>query len=174
LVNENSVNPLVAADRDLVTNPMASFASLFTPKYGADGPKDSDHNGVADTDAIQYSLGLNSDPTHNNSGIKDTATGLDVFLFLEGGKVVGHAGNASGPIVFTISVDANTGEMTLDQVRAVVHDDPNDPVEANASAVKLSAADLINLKVTITDGDGDKDSQTRDIGNLFKFEDAWP
>jgi hypothetical protein len=30
---------------------VASFASLFTPKYGADGPKDS-HNGVADTDAF--------------------------------------------------------------------------------------------------------------------------
>jgi hypothetical protein len=172
--NENSVAPLVVADRDLVTNAKASFASLFTPNFGGDGPKDSDHNGVADPDAIQYSLGLNSDPAHNNSGVKDTESGLDVFLFLEGGKVVGHAGNASGPIVFTISVDTNTGEVTLDQVRAVVHNDPDDAIETGASAVGLATADLINIKVTITDGDLDKSSQTRDIGDLFKFEDAGP
>ena len=34
-----------------------------------------------------------------------------------------------GNRVFTITVDADTGDVTLDQVRAVVHDDPADPDE---------------------------------------------
>ena len=172
--NNSTVNPLVVADRDFVTDAKASFASLFTPNFGADGPKDLNHDGVADLDAVQYTLGLNIDPGHNDSGVKDTQSGLEVYLFLEAGEVVGRAGDSNGEIVFVISVDANSGEVTLDQRRAVVHDDPSDPVETGNSAVALSSADLINITMTLTDGDGDKDSATRNIGDAFRFEDGGP
>ena len=44
-------------------------------------------------------------------------------------------------LVFTVSVDAS-GVVTLSQSRAVVHNDPNDPVEAGSPA-QLAAANLI-------------------------------
>jgi hypothetical protein len=54
-----------------------------------------------------------------------------------------------------------------------VHDDPTDPDESSSPA-QLSAANLITLTATITDGDGDTDAATRDIGDAFKFEDDGP
>ena len=41
--------------------------------------------------------------------------------------------------MFTITLNADTGDVTLDQVRAVVHDDPTDPDESDSPA-ELSAA----------------------------------
>ncbi len=89
----------------------------------------------------------------------------------EGTVVTGSS--ASGGTVFTITVDAETGEVTLNQSRAVVHGDPTDGDEADTPA-KLSAADLVTLTATIIDGDLDTDSATRDIGLAFNFEDDGP
>ena len=66
-----------------------------------------------------------------------------------------------------------TGDVTLDQVRAVVHDDPADPDEPGASAATL-AANLVTLTATITDGDGDTDTAVANIGGAFQFEDDGP
>lgn len=55
----------------------------------------------------------------------------------------------------------------------MVHDDPSDPDESGSPAV-LSAASLITLTATITDGDLDTDEDTADIGDAFKFEDDGP
>jgi hypothetical protein len=63
--------------------------------------------------------------------------------------------------------------VTLDQVRAVVHDDPADPDESSSPA-QLSAATLVTLTAKIIDGDGDSDTATRDIGLAFKFKDDGP
>src|SRR6185503_17198929 len=81
--------------------------------------------------------------------------------------------SATGGTVFTITLNAATGEVTLDQVRAVVHDDPADPDESSSPA-QLSAASLVTLTATIIDGDGDTNTATRDIGDAFKFEDDGP
>ena len=124
--------------------------------------------------AIDYTLGLSVSGAP--SGLIDTATGDHVFLFLEGGQVIGRAGDdaaaaASGPAVFTLSVD-DSGVVTLDQLRAVVHDDPLDPDEATSPATLL--ANLVTLTATITDGDGDTNSATLNIGASLKFEDDGP
>ena len=55
----------------------------------------------------------------------------------------------------------------------MVHDDPPDPVRERSPAV-LAAANLVTLTATITDGDLDTDTATRDIGDAFKFEDDGP
>ncbi len=72
--------------------------------------------------------------------------------------MVGRAG-AGGPLVFTVSVDA-LGNVTLDQLRAVVHPNaanPDDPVS-------LAADSLVTLTATVTDRDGDSTSATAAIG----------
>ncbi|WP_281407791.1 DUF5801 repeats-in-toxin domain-containing protein [Mesorhizobium sp. M2E.F.Ca.ET.209.01.1.1] len=155
---------LTVDETTLATNATASFAGAFTPNFGADGPLDADHNGVADAGAVTYALGFNAGST----GLVDTATGQAVVLSLEGGQVVGRAG-AGGAIVFTVSTDAS-GNVTLDQQRAVVHSDPNNPND-NAT---LSAANLVTLTATVTDGDGDHASQTINIGTSLNFHDDGP
>ncbi|RYX18878.1 hypothetical protein D7267_16115, partial [Legionella pneumophila] len=88
----------------------------------------------------------------------DTASGNQVFLFLEEGIVVGREGSdaleaATGDVVFNIRVDGS-GNVTLDQVRAVVHDNPLDSDETSEPA-RLNAANLVTLTAVATDKDGD-------------------
>ena len=155
-----------------------SFADLFTSAFGADGFKDADDNNVEDADAISYALSVSSAGV--DSGLVDTISGDKIYLFLQGGVVNGRVGldndagsNAAGAVAFSISVNADTGAVTLTQNNSVVHNDPNDPVETGLSAAGISAV-LVKLTATITDGDGDTDTATRNIGDAFKFEDDGP
>ncbi len=159
---------LCVDDTTLDTNDSANFADNFTvdsSSYGNDG---------AGSTVSAFSLAISSSGV--DSGIDDTATGNDVLLFLESGVVVGREGSSSGAIVFTVSVDAD-GEVTLDQQRAVVHDDPNDHDEASSPAM-LSGANTVTLTRTdtITDKDGDShsDSATLDLTSALKFKDDGP
>ena len=107
------------------------------------------------------------------SGLTDTLSNESVVLTEEGGDVVGRT-SVGGLEVFRVSVDENTGDVSMTQSRSVVHDDPADPAETGGSAAVLSAASLITLTATITDGDLDTDEDTADIGDAFKFEDDGP
>ncbi|MBY3323433.1 hypothetical protein HFN80_07205 [Rhizobium laguerreae] len=147
--------PLTVDDTDLTTNVSADFGAYFVAFPGADGIG----NGIT------YALGIN--PNNNVSGLTDTETGQSVLLFLESGSVVGRAG-AGGPVVFTVSVSA-AGVITLDQARAVVHADANNPDDITT----LAASD-ITLTATITDGDGDQATSTRYIGQSLYFQDDGP
>ncbi|RFQ15971.1 hypothetical protein D0N87_27190, partial [Pseudomonas sp. ATCC 13867] len=154
-------------------------ADLFNPDFGKDGFKDADDDNAQDADAISYSLGVSAD-NGVDSGLVDTLSGDKIYLFLENGSVVGRVGTSTGQadpagdIALTIAVDANTGTVTLTQNNSVVHDDPQDPAETGTSAAGLAAANLVTLTATITDGDGDTASTSRDIGDAFKFEDDGP
>ena len=86
--------------------------------------------------------------------------------------MVGRAG-AGGSIVFTISVDGS-GTVTLDQLRSVVHNDPAGPRRAWRFGGDSSAANLVTLTATITDGDGDTNTAVANIGGSFQFEDDGP
>ncbi len=118
--------------------------------------------------AVDYELGLSVDGV--DSGLVHTASNNSVFLFLEGGEIVGREGDnagdaAAGTIVFVLSVD-DAGVVTLDQREAVRHDPdtgPDQPVSI--------AANLITLTGTATDGDGDSASHTLQIGATLVFED---
>jgi len=183
LISRNGVSvPTLVTDDTLTPGDTdsASFAGLFTKDFGADGFKDSDDNDVEDSDAVTYALGVSA-PGGVDSGLVDTLSGDKIYLFLESGQVVGRVGldddggaNAGGAIAFTISVNTNSGVVTLEQDRAVVHNDSGDPVESGASAAALSAANLVTLTATITDGDGDTDTAVANIGGAFTFEDDGP
>ena len=173
----DSVPPHVSAmltvdETDLNTDASTSFAGEFTSDFGADGPGTLEYSlGITDTDGESFS----------DSGLNDTATGNDVFLFVnDGGDVVGRVGSGpetpdeSGAVVFTVSVDSETGEVTLDQARAVVHDDvatSENGFDSYDESTTLLSDDLIQLTATITDADGDSESATLDIGQNFNFED---
>jgi len=75
----------------------------------------------------------------------------------------------SNALVFTVSVAAD-GNVTLDQIRAVVHADANDPNDA----ATLASDDLVKLTATITDKDGDHKPATLNIGQNLSFLDDGP
>ena len=90
-------------------------------------------------------------------------------LVQNGAVVEGHVGNAAGALAFTVTVDAS-GNVTLDQIRAVVHPDANN---ANDS-VTLGADNLVTLSATVTDKDGDHQCATANIGQNLVFLDDGP
>ncbi|WP_324807503.1 DUF5801 repeats-in-toxin domain-containing protein [Sphingomonas sp. LY29] len=138
-----------------------SGAVLFATDeaYGSDG---------GGADASAYSLALSAPGA--DSGLVDTATNLSVYLYVDGDDIVGRI--AGGIEVFRISIDEDTGDVTLDQSRAMVHGDPDDPDEADTY---LSiAASKVSAVRTVTDGDGDQDSASADIGPALRFEDDGP
>jgi T1SS-143 domain-containing protein len=165
-VNTRPMPPLTVDDTTLGSYATASFAGIFTGLAGADGQKGD----------IAYALNVKSPGVE--SGVIDVATGNKVYLFLDGGVVIGREGTdaldaQTGDAVFTVSVDS-TGTVTLDQVRAVQHNDPLDPEELGNSAVKLAAADLITLTAAITDRDDDQASATANIAGQLSFLDDGP
>ena len=149
-----------------------SAASLLsgTVSFGSDGE--------AGTSANVFSLVLGG--ADNNSGL-DTVAGTDILLFKEGNDIIGRAGSAAGAMVFKIEIDASTGTVTATQYLAIKHDDATDPDESDdatdASAttvLQTIATGRVNVSREITDGDGDKASDTQDISSVFNFEDDGP
>ena len=150
----------------LATNDSGSFASLFNVSYGADGQ--------ASTGALAYTLGIGV--VGADSGLDDTLTGNSVFLFLSNGgtTITGKEGTSladagTGDTVFVISVNANTGVVTLDQQRAVIHTPDTGPDQA------VTLADgVITLTAIAKDGDLDTASRTENVGDRFTFKDDAP
>ena len=156
---------LVTDDTDIPdTAGPVSFAGLFDESFGADGPG---------ADAVSYGLSITGgDGT--DSGLIDVISGDAILLRVNGdGDIEGYLANDTGTVAFTIDLDPATGEISLEQDRAIAHDDPADPVESGISAARM-AADLIVLTATITDGDGDSASASANIGLSFNFEDDGP
>ena len=102
------------------------------------------------------------------SGLTDTATGQAVNLSLNGSVVEGRTATTN-LLVFTVSVAAN-GDVTLDQIRAVVHPDATNPDDSTT----LSADNLVTLTATNTDRDGDSAQATLNIGQNLVFKDDGP
>ncbi|QIG55107.1 hypothetical protein G6N82_13985 [Altererythrobacter sp. BO-6] len=163
--NSTAAPDLVTDDTDITDSASASFASLFTPVYGADG--------AAASAAIVYTLGLGGAA----SGLTDSITDQSILLRVKAGDpntIEGYL-QTDGDVAFTISVDPTTGIVTLTQLRAIEHDNTADPAETFLSGeAETMAAGLITLTAKITDGDGDYASQTVNIGDSFHFEDDGP
>ncbi len=146
-VTTNAVLTVLEVDETvLTTNDSENFASAFTVNtYGADGQ--------ALSNALVYSLGISN--VGAVSGVIDVATGQAVYLYaLVTGEVVGlvGAGGFADPLgaeAFRISVNAGTGEVTLDQVLALTH-----PTGGTGSP-----NELINLTTKCSDIDGYCDRQ---------------
>ncbi|QFU76901.1 retention module-containing protein [Halioglobus maricola] len=148
------VPQLEVSDENLAINATAGFAGLFSKDYGADGEG-----------SAAYAL----DVTDAASGLVDTATNENVVLSLENGEVVGRTA-IGGDIVLVVSVDESTGDVTLDQQRAVRHPDENDVA---GDSVTFADSDLITLSLTVTDADGDSVvSDEVGIANALIFDDG--
>ncbi len=150
---EVAADPLVVDESNLAINATASFADNFTSAFGADG-----------AGSIGYALGIRAGGT----GLVDTASNQAVVLGVNAGVVEGRTATG-GDLVFTLSVDAS-GNVSLDQLRAVVHSPNTGPDQSTG----LAAADLITLTATITDKDGDPASATLNLGGAIAFHDDAP
>ena len=151
----------------------ADYSGLFKINYGPDG--------AASSSPLGYTLGIKS--TGVDSGLKDTATGHEIFLYMDGNDVVGRVGssttvaNPTGDIDFRISVDttsgsATFGQVTFEQDHAVMHSGTS----VSDEPVTLASSDLITLTATVHDGDGDSASTTppANIGTTFTILDDEP
>ena len=118
IVRNGTVAPtLVVDETNLGVTDSSGFAGLFTPTFGNDGFKDSDNDDTEDADAVAYGLSVNG--ANAASGLTDTQSNESVVLNVVGGDVVGTTATG-GVEVLRISVDGNTGDVTLDQSRAAV------------------------------------------------------
>jgi len=173
---ENTVTITIVDDEPEVTLTGTSPGSL-TVDETALGVSDTDNgfaNGVfgfaygADgEDSTVYSLSVTDGTV---SGVTDTATGTEIYLFMDGADVVGRVGNDSnGDEAFRIAIDADTGAATLTQSRPLEHSDASDHDDP------LSMTDgTIQLVATVTDGDGDSASESVNVGKNFSFRDDGP
>ena len=144
---------LVVDETDLSTDVTVNFSGAFSSAFGADGAGN-----------VSYTLNVTGDP----SGLVDVTTGLDIVLGMNGSVVEGWVGGDSSVVAFTVSVDGS-GNVTLDQLRALQHPDgsnPDDPVSVAGNAIALTA--------TITDADGDQASASLNLGNFLTFRDDGP
>ncbi len=152
----------------------ADFSNLFTaePNYGADG------NGGATTPALSYSLsveGLSSTVDHVASNLTATVGGTIYLAQLANGTIIGYTGStvptgtSGSGVVFSASVNSDTGVVTLTQYAAIDHGS-SDLATLTDGLVHLTAS------TTVTDGDGDvgSGSKTIDIGANLQFQDAKP
>ena len=153
-IGTTGVEPTLTVDESvLATNATANFAANFTSGYGADG-----------AGTLTYALSVVAGP----SGLVDTATGQAVNLSMNGTTAEGRTA-VSNVLVFTVSAAAN-GDVTLDQLRAVVHANTSNPDDSRT----LSADNLVKLTGTITDKDGDSAQATLNIGQNLIFKDDGP
>ncbi|WP_256578650.1 DUF5801 repeats-in-toxin domain-containing protein [Pseudomonas sp. B28(2017)] len=153
-INITGVEPTLTVDETvLATNDTQNFAANFTSAFGADG-----------AGTLTYALGV----VAGASGLTDTATGEAVNLSLNGTVVEGRTATGN-LLVFTVSVAAN-GDVTLDQLRAVVHPDATNPDDSKT----LTSDNLVMLTATKTDRDGDSAQATLNIGQNLVFKDDGP
>ena len=161
---------LVVDETDLSVDKTLNFSSNFqvTSNFGADGP-----GAITGT----YALSVSSPGVP--SGLIDVATEQPVLLFLNNvtGVVEGRITDASGALVFTLTVDnspAHMGDVTLNQIRALAHPDATLPDDT----VQLSDSSLIKLTYSagITDGDADhaNSAASLNIGKSLVFHDDAP
>ena len=108
-----------------------------------------------------------------DSGIDDTVTGSNVVLHKVNDQTIeGRVGNTT-TVAFVLTIDATSGDVTVDLKRSLEHDDSADFDEAGTSSLSIDASKLFAVR-TLTDRDGDKHGAETDIGPAFKFEDDGP
>ena len=153
-------NPILVDETSLNVDGSANAGALsFRVDFGADG--------AAATNARVFSLTATNDTA---TGLFDTATGQAVVIAQgSNGQILGVVTvNSVQQTVFVMSVNAD-GVVSFDQQRAVVHGNPQNPNDS----VSLNP-NVINLRLTATDGDGDAVSATVDVGRLVSIADDGP
>ncbi len=149
-------------------------------------------NEGADDDAtVTWALKL-SNGNGTYSGLQ-TTDGRDIYLFIEGGLVVGRYDKPNDgdndvrqpgqwdpdPAAFAIHI-ANDGTLSMVQYVSIKHDDQKDSDESNDASDgdrrtnEETLANKILAEVTVKDFDGDKATDTVEIGSRIVFQDDGP
>lgn len=150
------LNEAEVIEAALGTSATVDFAGAFDASFGADE--------AATNNSLTYELVVKN----STSGLTDTATEKPINLVLNGDVIEGVV-DGSTDVAFTITLDQATGKVTLNQSRALEHDDPLTPNDF----VKITNG-AINIKATATDGDGDEASAEVNVGDRFIFQDDGP
>lgn len=155
----------------------ADFSGVFsyTPIYGADGP--------GTTTTKSYTLDVTGHVSHGRVDSGLDSHGNSIYLYensqgvIIGSTAMSFSGIDSGNTVFTVSVDSS-GKVTLTQYDSIDHTDNHDTQSPYDDQFAVLSNNLISLKetVTITDGDGDRatDSAKIDLGGNIRFADTGP
>ena len=139
------------------TSDSASFSGAFDSVPGADGASKS------------YAVSVTG---NGSTTLVDSLTNTAVVLSESGGVVTGYVTGHVGEVafrVFSVSVDANTGEVTLTEYRAIHEDSATDTPNDS-----INLTGLVTLTATITDNDGDQQSASIDVGAQLSIYDDGP
>ena len=126
----------------------AVVQSQFDSEFGADGA-------AAGDDGTVYSLELSGDDVPSGLFAVDASAPLgkgEQIVLNQLGNVI--TGSAGGVAYFTLTIDPVSGEVTLELLDNLWHDDTAD---ADDSEVLSLAEGALLLTQTVTDGDGDRD-----------------
>ncbi|MFC1844672.1 DUF5801 repeats-in-toxin domain-containing protein, partial [Thermodesulfobacteriota bacterium] len=106
-----------------------------------------------------------------DSGL-DTTDGTDIYLYEENGLVVGriNGGDADGEAAFAIAIDSSDGTVSVAQYASVTNPTGGDSHDEVAGM----SNNVLSAVVTATDGDGDTDTASTDIGDQILFSDDGP
>ncbi|MGH0000397.1 DUF5801 repeats-in-toxin domain-containing protein [Pseudovibrio ascidiaceicola] len=148
-----SLDSQAANDPDMETTYAHNVNLLEAEIYlGADG-----------VDAPVITLEIAAQGT--DSGLQ-TTDGSQINLYIEGDLIVGRAGDANAAVVFAVSIDEH-GSLSVVQYSSLKHvQSENDHT--------LDLAGKISAVLTLTDGDGDTDTASVDIGDKIIFHDDEP
>ncbi|WP_208980996.1 DUF5801 repeats-in-toxin domain-containing protein [Pseudovibrio sp. W64] len=119
--------------------------------------------GADGVDAPEVTLEIAAQGT--DSGLQ-TTDGSQINLYTEGDLIVGRAGDANAAVVFAVSID-EYGSLSVVQYASLKH-------VQNENDHTLDLAGKISAVLTLTDGDGDTDTASVDIGDKIIFHDDEP
>jgi len=150
------------------------FGNAFTvtsASYGADGAA------TANAQVLEYALTISGQGA--DSGLKHG--GVEIYLYKDAttGEITGatDANDIAGSKVFTVSVNATTGQVTLTQYATIDHATPGvDSHYDDQTATIKSGVLSLTATVTVTDRDFDTASDTKsiDLNSHILFHDAGP
>ncbi|MBO6719225.1 MAG: tandem-95 repeat protein [Rhizobiaceae bacterium] len=155
-------SPLAAAQS-------AAPVATITIHPGADGVMAISRSLVADAAGNPFPAGGAGIAT----GLFDTASGEQIYLYALGDLVVGRVGSggsadAAGSISFALLMD-ETGTLFVAQYLAIQHPNANDPNDF------VTLQGLIHVRASVTDGDGDTVASTTSASAVtIKFFDDGP
>ncbi len=171
-------------DSNDVTGPLAVFngvankgtdADMAGPQFGSNASAIVAATGsVYGTDgAGTTAFSLSVAPGGVDSGL-DTTAGVNIFLFLENGIVVGRVGAtagvaATGSAAFALAINPTSGAISMVEYMSIKHLDTGSNDE---SASILNTA--VQAVVTVTDADGDTATNSINIGSHIQFQDDGP
>ena len=149
----------------------ADFSDNFSaPDFGSDGSGNVSYSlqlTGTDVGSGLYALDSSDSAVDDLDGI---GQGAQIELNLVGGKIIGSVGST---VYFSISVDSMSGEVTFTQFNNIWHSNTGD--HDDSGTLTLSNASWLQLVQKVTDGDGDWDTASINLGSgVFKIQDDGP